>query len=230
MPSPHLSKVSFNMVWHKDHPPMPVRQFRKRVLAITHNSTDEKVDNFREAIRKRHPEFVYLGSRDEIDYGIYTDNDLEEQEDDLSYQPEFQPGRSCLCYGLYALPQWPEDAKGTLTDEPDPGPDGFGGYYDDPRTFTETIDSIPQEETIERLLEIGTLMTWTDEEKWSATRFSVVKSVSDGTFWIISKIQFEWEDYPHVTTQDYFHPHQRAFPLDGFTSPIAFARLKGIDE
>ncbi|KAI9709684.1 MAG: hypothetical protein M1820_003086 [Bogoriella megaspora] len=248
---PHNYKWRYTMPTYSNADSrLSLEQFQERVSAIKPESTDREIEEYKsQGILG--PEFVYLGSRGKIDYGISKIHNLKHQEEDPSYDQRYG-WPIWRVYGLHALPQWPEDAvsstpnckkmtkanangpstqEGVLSKESrDPNYLGWDETNDIPRDFSETINSIPQEIIIERMLQIGTLFTWTDEDKWSQTRFSVVKSINDSTFWIISRRSFIWEDYEDYVKYDYAQPHQRVVPLDGFLSPIAFARLKGIDE
>ena len=80
-----------------------------------------------------------------------------------------------------------------------------------------------------RFVEIGRLVTYSDQrtEKWSWTRFCVVKLLDDNSLWIISRPEF-----PAIYVGDgdyetaFAQPMDRAFPLDGFKGVIACARLE----
>ncbi|KAL9082464.1 MAG: hypothetical protein Q9165_008888, partial [Trypethelium subeluteriae] len=197
----------------------------KTLTAITNESTDAEIESFHKTYTDRALGFSYLGSRDEIDYGLLV----------LGYQP---------AGGLTPDEDYADDPSGNqrgkeYPESYDPSLETFCLYYTGetrgefsgttgqitPRTPADIEDITPKTPNFARLVEIGSLATFSNERGWFLTRFSIVKLLDDNSLWIVAAPAFEPDDYA-LDEVPFVAPQSRAFPLDGFQDPISCARLK----
>ncbi|KAF2232355.1 hypothetical protein EV356DRAFT_517473 [Viridothelium virens] len=210
---------------HRGIPCLSLKEFKEHLTAITHESTDDEIFTFHLACMKRGTDIFYLGSKNEIDYGIYvssgcfpSDLSLDEwnsddKDRDLK-EKRYPLPSACSFYrkSLYYTGENQSDRSGA-TGQPTT------------QTPANIEDVTPKKPDLARLIEIGSLLTYSNEEKWSWTRFEIVKSLDDNRLWIVATPEFP-EDFTGNETEFAFaEPESRTFPLEGFQNPISCARL-----
>ncbi|KAI9656609.1 MAG: hypothetical protein M1821_004816 [Bathelium mastoideum] len=241
---------------------MPIEEFKQRLHALTSESTNDDVDMFNYDCGQRKLGPFYLGSRDEVDYAIWCpgQHDLV----NLSFEgPDVYA--VCLPDGDLDTIKWGEDQKNIYYIDEDASRAVTPGTWEEKDDVSLQTGQKPQKVNnaegrvwklrldlplstgerskadIERLLPLGTLLTWTDKDKWSQTRFTIGKSLNDNGLWIVGEalflqdMSYSWVDKEGLTWSEQYEPlyalnHERAFALDGFEEKIACARLRANDQ
>ncbi|KAF2239790.1 hypothetical protein EV356DRAFT_91 [Viridothelium virens] len=187
-------------------------------------STEDKLWGWFDLLSGRGTGFFYLGSRNEIDYGIMLGSSSTDRLP-ADFVPELQAEKKssamrCLFYTGVSNTQETMVAKGN-EDHQEKSTTGAT------HLSAERLRGKPD---VGRILQVGPLVTYSKEEGWNDVRFSVTKCLEDDSFWLVAQPAFYGDDDGDEVTSCYAEPHERSFPLDGFESPISCARLKANEE
>ncbi|KAL9092112.1 MAG: hypothetical protein Q9165_004545 [Trypethelium subeluteriae] len=223
--------------------PELLEQFKTRLQRINSNSTDDDLEGWYNML-EHSCGFCYLGSRKEIDYGVMKWRDgpsdiARDRIPEIPYDAGSSYYRKMAFYtGVSAKDN--ED-HGKVSSET--------CRIDNSRTM---LNSLSKKATtgakrlsVERLrgkpdlgpfIEVGPLVTYTKEEGWNQVRFTVTKCLEDESLWIVAQPGFfgyslaAEDSHGRDYVRCYAKPHERAFLLDGFETPISCARLRANEE
>ncbi|KAF2238238.1 hypothetical protein EV356DRAFT_529238 [Viridothelium virens] len=230
---------------------IPLEEFKEDLNAITDEYTNNEIYKFYDRYYTAGLGILYLGSRGEFEYGIWTNGtdevdtldltedypytrNLPDQQGDTHFSLKIGSAYFINNTNSRGISSEKNNMTGQdissetiQTDDDDSEQSSSLLQNTTTETRAEVEERLSKMPDIRRFIEIGSLVTYSVQENWSDTRFSVVKSLDNNQLWIIARPWFqELDDHHEDEEYEVTEPQLRTYPLDGFHDSFSCARLK----
>ncbi|KAL9082322.1 MAG: hypothetical protein Q9165_008917 [Trypethelium subeluteriae] len=209
---PHERRSKYPWQWDHFVPNRPervlsVEEFRSELHQITRNRCDDDLLEWQDTVPTRCTDFLHLGARNGVDYGTMLRH------------------RFFASIGGDGNKHYPDDMN---TPHSITVNDAF--FIDElktPEMFMRPVDELLEKPDLEKFMEIGPLITYSDEAGWNDTRFSIAKCLVDNSLWIVAVPSF-WGyelDSEDTLTWHFAKPREQNDRLK-----VLYALLKDVED